>query len=645
MWIKEIKESFDDLEESFKSLLVPDNSELNKSLDNLKLDSFFNDAVLILRQKLQKSNKADERELYEHQIEDLYILNEKFKIYVERRMTNKTNKELSSLFKSVVWEIEQAKSLDDEIIKIDDLINNEKTELNDNYDIFWYNMNFRDFVESKIDFVWTLEIFREPEDINKFYHFFTIEYINFVNDNEALKMLHNKLEDRSWLMLTEQELDKLLVSTIWNLLKKWIIINNREIKLDILIWTWSNQKKIQRDLSEIKDCILEPGNDWKDCSASSLKISSWKSIIDKSWQSINKFKKEVSKNQQEINDLDFIFKQSRRLKNDNDNLFTRNDYKGKNKKKINEYESENYRNYLNNTIYTRNDAIKKAKELIKKWIITKEYLFENNYILYLELYPLSNDITSVWMTLIKYYLNNINVIRNKKDWWNIEINPMLISKKRNEITSNLRTLCLLFTEIESNNWDPKSWNLSWSSAKWLYQFLTSDWRNTTEYLDPTNNEWKNKSWNKKWKPIWVSREVWNTSSYETALNKIPNFISVLSKSWQDNSWVIKILEKLFMKATWYNNVRRINNRLPNNFSPTNLSSDEQTILFLVNSFENWKVINDKVIQDYMWLVILWNIWWTEKIYEIFHHTAPDENTIELIKRCVALHHKKFVNIK
>jgi hypothetical protein len=47
----------------------------------------------------------------------------------------------------------------------------------------------------------------------------------------------------------------------------------------------------------------------------------------------------------------------------------------------------------------------------------------------------------------------------------------------------------------------------------------------------------------------------------------------------------------------------------------------------------------------MWLVILWNIWWTEKIYEIFHHTSPDSNTLELIKRSVALHQKKFINIK
>ena len=156
--------------------------------------------------------------------------------------------------------------------------------------------------------------------------------------------------------------------------------------------------------------------------------------------------------------------------------------------------------------------------------------------------------------------------------------------------------------------------------------------------------YKIKSWHQKWEKIWKKRLARNTSSYETALNKIPILIYWLKKSDNNNIFVIQILEKLFFKATGFKSVSRINKKLPDSFLPTKLSSEEQTILFLVNSFESWKVVNNNEIKDYMWLVILWNIWWNEKLYEIFHHTAPDKSTINLMKRSVALHKNNFKNI-
>jgi hypothetical protein len=73
-----------------------------------------------------------------------------------------------------------------------------------------------------------------------------------------------------------------------------------------------------------------------------------------------------SKPRREIRDLNYIFGQSRRIKNGDDNIFNKTDYKGKSSKKTNEYDRENYRNYLNNTIEARKNAILKAKELIKR---------------------------------------------------------------------------------------------------------------------------------------------------------------------------------------------------------------------------------------------------------------------------------------
>ena len=627
-----------DLIENIKSLFVLSNDELNQNLNNLFLDSFFDNSILKLKEKIDNSNDADGRDLLEKQIVDLMKLNEQFRIYVGKRMTRKTNLLLSDLFNNVILEIDEGNSLKNEIEEIDEIIKKEEIKLNDNYDIFWYGMNFRDFIESKIDFIWMFESISETENINNFFHFFTIEYMNYINKDDKLKLLHNNLKNISWLIINEDKLDDLLLSTVKNLLKKWIILDSN-IKFEIITWIWSNKKKVQRSLSNINNCIIDSKIDWVNCITN----------IKKDVPNISNKTKEtdlsnIDINNKEIRDLKYIFSQSRRIKNNKNNKFNKKDFIGKTSKQQNEYDKQNYRSYLNNTIEARKNAVLKAKELIKNWIITKEYLFKNNYILYLELYPLSDDIKKVWLLLINYYLDNVLVRRNKQDWWNKKIDAEFIADKKDDIILNLKALCLLFVEIESDNWNPNSWNLNWSSAKWLYQFLTKDWMYTTEYFDKKKWVYKIKSWHQKWEKIWKKRLARNTSSYETALNKIPILIYWLKKSDNNNIFVIQILEKLFFKATGFKSVSRINKKLPDSFLPTKLSSEEQTILFLVNSFESWKVVNNNEIKDYMWLVILWNIWWNEKLYEIFHHTAPDKSTINLMKRSVALHKNNFKNI-
>jgi hypothetical protein len=91
-----------DLKESIKSLFAPSNEELNEGLNKLTLDSFFGSSITKLKEKIESSNYADERVLLEKQMEDLLILNKRFKTYIERRMTRKTNLLLSNLFNSIV---------------------------------------------------------------------------------------------------------------------------------------------------------------------------------------------------------------------------------------------------------------------------------------------------------------------------------------------------------------------------------------------------------------------------------------------------------------------------------------------------------------------------------------------------------------
>jgi len=299
---------------------------------------------------------------------------------------------------------------------------------------------------------------------------------------------------------------------------------------------------------------------------------------------------------------------------------------------------------LNNLLISRKNSIKKAQKLLKEWILTKDYLLENNFILYLELFPLSEEVKLIWNALVSEYLNNKKIVRSQKEWWNIIISKKFIEKNKEKILSNLNAFCQLFVEIESDNWNPKKWNKNWSSASWLYQFLTNDWKSSIEYFDKKTKTWKRKSNHKKNEQEWKKREVRNTSSYETALNKIPGFIKTLKKSKTDYSKEINILSNLFKKATWYNEIKLIRKKLPSNLSVYDLGSLEQTMLFFVNSFKSTKIIHSNGIKIYMWLVILWNTWWTKELYKIFHHSKPDKQTLQLIDRSLPLHRKKFIQI-
>lgn len=207
-----------------------------------------------------------------------------------------------------------------------------------------------------------------------------------------------------------------------------------------------------------------------------------------------------------------------------------------------------------------------------------------------------------WKTI---YLQN-----NKK----VKITKKYIKENRKTLTENLKKIILLIIEIESN-WYYKAKNKV-SSAEWLWQWLTWNWKFSNEYM--YNWKWYNQI--KKWKKYSSKRTVWLTSSFWTTLKNIRN-------NYPDD-----LLDNLWFIPNSFN--KKVD------FSPRSLNLREQIKLLVLDLWSNGKKVKNRLwngvwIEDYLWTALLWNKWATKEIYKIFHHTDPDKNTLDRIDSIIS----------
>jgi len=249
-----------------------------------------------------------------------------------------------------------------------------------------------------------------------------------------------------------------------------------------------------------------------------------------------------------------------------------------------------------------------------KWLSTKERMnYIENIMDYEEFRPYFMSVINKmqWKTI---YLNKNKQVKLSEDY---------INEHSEELLSNLKTLISLIIEIESN-WFSKAQNPI-SSAEWLWQWLSWNWRMTTEYM-------YNKKWSSKLKynetPS-AKRKVWLTSSFETTLKNIKR----------------KYPEELLKQLDFIPN--KFNKKI--NITPMDLNLREQIKLLILDLGSNWKQVKNSSwnfiwIKDYLWTAILWNKWAIKEIYKIFHHTRPNKNTIKRLNDIMNKYKNKLVEI-
>lgn len=226
--------------------------------------------------------------------------------------------------------------------------------------------------------------------------------------------------------------------------------------------------------------------------------------------------------------------------------------------------------------------------LIKEWFLTKDQLLlllENktdnfNYLDYLHNFKLTWEIEKVALDLIE------------SKW--IKINY----KNKNQILENFRIFLMFFISIESDGYNVKNKK---SSAEWYYQFL-----------------WKNGDW---WDGF-SSFETWlrRTSLYYTGSHEI--------REWDSNpEWV----QNAYLKS-WKEF----------NFSPSKLSAQEQTILFLCDIFNR---DSSSVKTHLVNILINWNKQSIKQLYKEVHHTNVVWNTNKRLEKHMKEFFAKYWNLK
>jgi hypothetical protein len=196
------------------------------------------------------------------------------------------------------------------------------------------------------------------------------------------------------------------------------------------------------------------------------------------------------------------------------------------------------------------------------------------------------------------------------------------------IISNFKNIIKLIFEIESD-WDPKRKNTE-SSARWWWQRLTANWGFYKEYLYKkhylSKTKWLKKKVGLTEKEIKKvsDRTVRNLSSFEYTLKRIKEKYK-------------ELYEGLNIAPSGYNFKKRIP------VSPESLTIEQQIWLMILDLWSHKKEITNKKwylvwIKDFLWLAVLWNPWAIKEIYKIFHHTAPDDATIDRMNRIF----KKYV---
>ncbi len=230
-----------------------DNINKNKTVYSLE------DSIDRLNKKLkQLENNYSllnplKKEVLENQIRELKKLQEKYNKEKQKLVTNKTKKELNIIFKDINNSIINWKIIWKKIKKWFNILENEVKQKKDNLDIFWFNMSYRDFIEKNIDFPKINESFIDWEQwwIKDFYNYFTVEYINFLDNNIAIKATHKNLKRLNGLNISKNDLYTILNKTL-----ERFIYNNKNINFKY-ITIKLNSKEIKIDLNKRKESLLK----------------------------------------------------------------------------------------------------------------------------------------------------------------------------------------------------------------------------------------------------------------------------------------------------------------------------------------------------------------------------------------------------
>lgn len=243
---------------------------------------------------------------------------------------------------------------------------------------------------------------------------------------------------------------------------------------------------------------------------------------------------------------------------------------------------------------------------VNEWLIDQQYilgLYDNwniakiillNYLEQDESFNYVEFIESFWLTekvkevVLRYSREKLNISSDIQD---------------KVLLENLTLFLLTFIMIESSWYNVR--NRAWAStADWYYQYLNANWKYN-----------KDKSWS-----------PW---SFQTWLNRIKRFLS--TEEFDSRFWEYNVVSN------------HVNER---NMNPSDLSAENQTILFFLDIVENGKAIKStmkakdgslkelKHYSDDMMKLILsernsWALW---RIYKLLHHTDPDEETIDVYER-------------
>lgn len=186
------------------------------------------------------------------------------------------------------------------------------------------------------------------------------------------------------------------------------------------------------------------------------------------------------------------------------------------------------------------------------------------------------------------------------EWKKTTFDRDYIMEHNHELKENLKKLVLMIIHMETDGnifaVNPTTW------ASWLGQWLTWNGKYKKEYM--YNGRYRqNKIAGRKPSKI-INRR--RTNSLETRLKNIKNSYN------NDTIAALDFIPNTFSK--------------PSHLHPSDLSIDEQIKLIILDLGSHNKKVRGKGIQDYLGTALLGSSWASKKIYEIFHHTAPDKST-------------------
>lgn len=229
------------------------------------------------------------------------------------------------------------------------------------------------------------------------------------------------------------------------------------------------------------------------------------------------------------------------------------------------------------------------------------------------------------------FSENLDAVINTLEWevinfkWkSIIFSKESVDKNKEIIKNNLITFLLYLIEIESD-WDKTKKNPK-SSAEWLWQWLTKNWKYETVYYD-----WKEWSLKKDDSKNYISEKtVYLTSSIETLLSNI-------KKEYENNNIIddLHFIPKNFKKQ---NKINIVNIWLEKQLKLLCLSLSAYN-----QNKKIWKkyISSDKLIIK----ILLWDTDAIKVFYDYFHHTKPDKPTIARVDEILPKYLDKIIEVK